>query len=69
MRLCELRRVDQIFQNPDNKQVRLVIMGHTHGPTLIEIPGRRRMAPLAEGWLMYQNGKYWMKKEQVVTTP
>jgi len=62
MRLACLRRADWIFGG--NRQVKLVIMGHTHSPILVAWPFRTALFPTYPGNERYRNGKYWWKSDQ-----
>lgn len=57
MRLPALRRTDEVFQA--ERDVKLVVMGHTHSPTIIESNARVPLLPMDSGYLTYSTGEYW----------
>jgi hypothetical protein len=71
MRQAGQRRVDEIITRrsavgglpeakvPRGDHVRLVVMGHTHGPEIIEGSCRSARGPLDPGWEQYRTGSYW----------
>jgi hypothetical protein len=61
MRLYGLRRADELFKNKD---IRLVVLGHTHEPTLIASPVRLELGPLYDGWDSYKQGDNWWKSDK-----
>lgn len=55
MRLPELRRADELIAG--NRGLKLIVMGHTHSPALLESGCRRGLGPTDPGWLMYRGGE------------
>jgi hypothetical protein len=61
MRLYGLRRADELFSNDRN--LRLVILGHTHEPALIASSASCRLGPKYPGYASYETGNhYWRRK-------
>ncbi len=52
MRLPELRRADELIAQ--NRNLKLIVMGHTHSPALLESGCRRGLGPTDPGWLVYR---------------